>query len=92
MLAVKVSESSAKIARALMKTYLGKKATLSRRRSLVEAAGTRAAAAVWKYNRDTDELTMYWLLDNDSKHTYRVGLRRLTSTDVPLAAECEVGG
>ncbi|KAG9041153.1 hypothetical protein FS837_012678 [Tulasnella sp. UAMH 9824] len=43
---------------------------LSRRRSLVEAAGTRAAgtraaAAVWKYNRNTEELTMYWLLDDD---------------------------
>ncbi|KAG9025963.1 hypothetical protein FS837_004767 [Tulasnella sp. UAMH 9824] len=40
---------------------------LSRRRSLVEAAGTRAAAAVWKYNRNTEELTMYWLLDDDTE-------------------------
>lgn len=54
-----------------MNTYLGKKAALSRRRSLVKATGTRAAAAVWKYNRNTEELTMYWLSDGDSKLAYR---------------------
>lgn len=65
----------AKIAQALISTYLGEKAALYRRRSPTQLPGARAAAAVWRYNWNTAELTTHWLMDNDSKHYYRVRLR-----------------
>lgn len=92
LLAVAVSVASAKTAQVMINGYLGRKATLCRRRSPVEVAGIRAAAAVWKYNISTEELNLHWLMDDDSKHNYQLGLRRLMSTNAPLAAECEVGG
>lgn len=39
----------------------------------MEVPGLRAAAAVWKYDSKTEELRMFWLMDDDSKHTARLG-------------------
>lgn len=43
------------------------KVALYRRRSPTQLSGTRAAAAVWKYNKNTEELTIYWLMDDDTE-------------------------
>ncbi|KAG8970188.1 hypothetical protein FRC05_000709 [Tulasnella sp. 425] len=44
-----------------------KTAALYRRRSRTEVSGTRAAAAVWKYDSKTEEFTMFWLMDDDTE-------------------------
>ncbi|KAG9019207.1 hypothetical protein FRB90_005282 [Tulasnella sp. 427] len=44
-----------------------KSGALDRRRANTSAPGRRAAAAVWKYDAETEELSLTWLMDNDEE-------------------------
>lgn len=48
----------------------GRKAPLYRRRADTIVSGARAAAAVWKYDTNIEELRIVWLMDDDSEHSY----------------------
>lgn len=79
--AEKVGVTVCKNAEKLMNACLGNMSALYRRQSSTVVSGTRAAASVWKYDINTGELIMYWIMDDDGKLNSQPGPRRFEITD-----------
>ncbi|KIO32032.1 hypothetical protein M407DRAFT_216539 [Tulasnella calospora MUT 4182] len=57
-----------------------KPTALYRRRSATKDPSQRAAAAVWKYEKNSGELRIRWLMDNDREHELGAYIQRKSST------------